>query len=175
MRIKLAPHRFSFRSERTNDLKALLAILVAASCTVRAQQPSRYEITLEAFVDGPSTLRFTRTGFWWQNGPNAKPGRLGGKNEPTYVNGKPWIPKWRNGSDRGGDRSDSYSWSISSTDLEYSVQSISVQRGEFEIEERKPIEGKRQGGEFWITIPDPEPGARWYKLVIRAPDPLRSK
>jgi hypothetical protein len=149
-----------------------LALVLAL--TVRAELPPRYEITLEAFVDGPSTLRFTRTGFYWQNGSNAKPGRLGGRNDPTYVNGKEWIPKWRKpGSDRGRDTSEPFAWSIASTELQFEVESITAERGETGVEKRKGIEAKRQNGEFWITIPDPEPGARWYKLIIRAPDPLK--
>ncbi|HEX5176339.1 MAG TPA: hypothetical protein VFV83_04875 [Chthoniobacteraceae bacterium] len=154
----------------------LITLLLSMPSIAAAQQPSRYEIVIEAFVDGPSTLRFTRSGFYWQNGPNAKPGRLGGRNEPTYVNGKEWMPKWRKpGSDRGRDSSEPFAWSIGQTDLQFHVESIGTERGEIGIEKRKEIEGKRQKGEFWITIPDPEPGARWYKLLIRAPDPLKPK
>jgi hypothetical protein len=30
-----------------------------------------------------------------------------------------------------------------------------------------PVVAEKKGGEFVITIPDPESGQRWYKFVVR--------
>lgn len=137
---------------------------------------SPYELTVEAFVDGPSSLHFTRTGFYWRNSRNAKPGRLGGKDEPTYINSRQWMPKWRKPrDDRGDDKSEPYAWNIPTVDLQVELVSVTDERGKTGIEKREPLEMKREGNEFVVQIPDPEPGARWYKLVIRAPDPLRTR
>ena len=155
---------------------ALLPILFFGASIVCHAQQSPYEITIEAYVDGPSSLRFTRSGLYWHNGDNAKPGRHNAKNEPTYINGRAWTPKWRkNSNDRGDDTSDTYSWSIPSVELTWELVSVTAERGKTGVERRTPVEAKRENNEYWLRIPDPEPGARWYKLIVRAPDPLKPK
>ena len=153
----------------------LFSVLFFGAALACHAQHSPYEIVIEAYIDGPSTLRFTRNGFYWQNGANAKPGRMG-KSQPTYINGKPWTPKWRkDGSDRGEDTSNNYPWNIPSVELTCELISVTEQRGKTDIEKRTPIETKRENGEYCLRIPDPEPGARWYKIIVRAPDPLKPR
>ena len=94
-------------------MKPILILLIIGTALVSHAQPSppppRYELTIEAFVDGPSSLRFTRSGFYWSNGRNAKPGRHDALNEPTYVNGKAWMPRWSKGhTDRGEDTTEPF-------------------------------------------------------------------
>ena len=156
-------------------MKAIALLGLCFAIALPAQTaPAPYEITVEALVDGPSSLRFTRTGFYWRNVGNAKPGRHGAQNEPTYINGRPWMPKWRKpGNDRGDDTTEPNAWNIPSLDLQVELLAVTAERGKAGIENRQAIEKKRQGNEFVIQIPDPEPGSRWYKLLIRAPDPLK--
>jgi hypothetical protein len=56
-------------------------------------------MAIEGFVDGPSTLHIRKDGIYWENGQNAKPGLM---KEPTYVNGKEWMPKWTNAAQERG-------------------------------------------------------------------------
>jgi hypothetical protein len=52
-------------------------------------------IVIEALIDGQSELRVTKDSLYWiHTGASAKPGRHEKANEPTYVNGKPWMPVW---------------------------------------------------------------------------------
>ncbi len=156
-------------------MKCSLLTLLALTATLAAE-PATYEVTIEALVDGPSTLHFTKTGFFWQNEGNAKPGRHDAHNEPTYVNSRPWTPKWRKPEkERGDDTSDTFPWVIGSLELECELVAVTRERGGSGIEKRTPLERKRDGGEYTVRIPDPEGGSRWYRIVVRAPDPLRPR
>src|ERR1039457_5559764 len=83
------------------------------------------QITILAFIDGPSDLYVTKQGMYWFNGINAKPGRLDGRNEPTYVNGTAWFPKWgKQQQDRGIDKSDIYSIKLESLELDFTLLAV---------------------------------------------------
>ena len=124
-------------------------------------------LTVEAFVDGPSTLYVRKDGVMWVNGGNAKPGL---NREPTYVNGKEWMPKWAVPTqERGSDRSDLFPLVLQSLDLQVSLVSNMKERGAEQIDpSRKQIEIRRRQNDFEIIIPDPEPGQRWYKIAFRS-------
>jgi hypothetical protein len=153
----------SLRSMRT----FFLPILFLASAVVCRAQQTRYQITIEAYVDGPSSLRFTPSGFYWHNGENAKTGRQNARNEPTFVNGKPWKPKWR----KNGTESNTYQWSVPKIELTWELVSVTVKRGGRSVERRDLVDAKRENGEYSIGIADHASGARWYKLIVRASDP----
>lgn len=123
-------------------------------------------LTIESYVDGPSSLFVRRDGIYWVNGNNAKPG-LGKR--PTYVNGAEWMPKWGvPGQERGFDRSDVFPVSLGT--LEVSVELVSNMK-ERDVEavdpSRSPIKVQKRANEIEVVIPDPESGQRWYKLVLR--------
>lgn len=124
-------------------------------------------LTVEAFVDGPSTLYVRKDGVMWVNGGNAKPGL---NREPTYVNGQRWMPKWAAAAqERGPDRSDLFPLMLQSLDLQVSLVSNMKERGMEQIDpSRKQIEIRKRQIDFEIVIPDPEPGQRWYKVVFRS-------
>ena len=124
-------------------------------------------LTVEAYVDGPSTLYVRKDGVMWVNGGNAKPGL---NREPTYVNGKEWMPKWATPTqERGADRSDLFPLPLQSFDLQASLVSNMKERGAEQVDpSRKQIEIRRRQTDLEIIIPDPEPGQRWYKIVFRS-------
>lgn len=123
-------------------------------------------LTIEALVDGPSTLNIAKDRIFWMNGGNAKPG-LG--SEPTYINGETWTPKWgQPQAARGVDRSDNRAITLATLDLRGEVISNQEKRGVDALDRaRTAVEIKRRGDVIVVTIPDPEPGARWYKIVFR--------
>jgi hypothetical protein len=83
---------------------AKLLILVFAAAPFSLQSKEVKEITIEAFIDGPSALHIRPTSIFWENDQNAKPGRVNLLNEPTYVNGIAWKPRWKEEKhDRGKD------------------------------------------------------------------------
>jgi hypothetical protein len=126
------------------------------------------EIVIEAFVDGPSTVHLAPSGIYWTNGWAAKPGRINAKNLPTLINGKEWIPKWiKDGDDRGEDRSDTFPLALLGSEYELEVLGISDRKGSSKKEKRTPPSLVRRNGELCIDIPDPESGAKWYRLRLK--------
>ena len=127
------------------------------------------EFVVEALVDGGSELRVTAEGIYWaQVLAVSKPGLHQGKREPTYVNGKRWIPVWGEPRvERGLDESEILKMRIGSVqNLEFEVVSITVRRGESEIQKRDPVRGVLRGDEFVISISDTQGGSRWYRIRV---------
>ena len=145
----------------------LIAVISVIAITAFAKSDPN-EIIIEAQVDGPSALHIKPNSIYWENGVNAKPGRANLLNEPTYVNGVAWTPKWKKTKeDRGSDTTTPYRAGLGTTDLKFEVVSVTLERGQSGIEERSAVVGRREAGEYVITIPDTQSGERWYKLVIK--------
>ncbi len=135
---------------------------------VLAQGFAPTELVVEAIVDGPGYFHVRPEGVYWESGHAAKPGKWNGRNEPTYVNGTAWMPRWgKSREDRGKDRTELYRVGLGSVDLEFELLAVTKKQGESGIEKRTEVASKVEGNEFIVTIPDPEPEARWYKFVIR--------
>jgi len=145
----------------------LIAVISVIAITAFAKSDPN-EIIIEAQVDGPSALHIKPNSIYWENGVNAKPGRTNLLNEPTYVNGIAWTPKWKKTKeDRGNDTTTPYRAGLGTTDLKFEVLSVTLERGQSGIEERSAVVGRREAGEYVIAIPDTQSGERWYKLVIK--------
>lgn len=111
--------------------------------------------------------------MYWTNGWAAKPGRYGAKNYPTSINGKDWTPKWnKNGDDRGEDTSDLYALDIPQTIYELEILGISDRKGGNKKDKRTALGLVRRKGELCLDIPDPEAGAKWYKIKLK---PIKPK
>jgi hypothetical protein len=133
-----------------------------------ASQPPN-ALVIEALVDGPSELRVNRTGLYWINRRNAKPGKHEGRNEPTYINGATWQPLWKHpDKERGDDRSDPYDFAkpLDPSRLDFKLLAVGRHRDSGQIEKRSPIQVQMLGQELSIVIPDPERGPRWYKFSL---------
>jgi hypothetical protein len=160
------------RAAAYNRLMRNLMIVFAAvafGTMLQAQLPSDTPapITIQAYVDGPSELHVTTKGIYWINGPNAKPGRWNGANEPTYVSGEKWVPLWRyQREDRGPDRSFSYVIPSDSLDLDCKLITVAHTQAGTGIKKRTPISFGMEGTEYVVHIPDPEPGPMWYTFVL---------
>ena len=155
---------------------ALIATIVCPSFgAVEEPDTVPVELIVEAFIDGPSHLHLTPRGVYWVNGWAAKPGRLDANNFPTYVNGRPWTPRWgKNGDDRGEDRSDVFPIAVPSVDYNLEVLAISESQGTTEKENRTLPRLCRRNGELCVDVLDPELGGRWYKLKL-TPAPAKKK
>ncbi len=148
-------------------LKVLLLVAVVWMPGVVRAQLGISEIVIDAFVDGPSTLHLTPEGVYWTNGNNKKPGRWGGTDFPTYVNGAEWKPAWSNPKESGPDKSGLYAIKLGTVDVNYNLISVRQERGQNGKDKRTPITAKKEGAEFIVIIPDPESGPRWYKFALR--------
>jgi hypothetical protein len=49
---------------------------------------------VSALIDGRSIITIQKNQLWWHHVDWAAPGREGGRNVPTTVNGKKWYPTW---------------------------------------------------------------------------------
>lgn len=153
-------------------LAAFLTICIAVAFGPRLEAQMDLDtpsgpITIQALVDGPSELHVKAEGIYWVNMEHAKPGRHDGERYPTYVNGEAWTPLWhKERQDRGDDTS--FTHVIPSSRLNYDMKLISVGRSKEDtgIIPRTPIEVRNTDTEYIVLIPDPEPGAMWYKFVL---------
>jgi hypothetical protein len=153
--------------------KRFIAILMAFACgsMLQAQFPSDspapQSLTIQAYVDGPSELHVKVDGIYWINGENAKPGLHDGAKFPTYVNGEAWFPLWhKQRKDRGVDQSFLHVISSPSLDFDCKLISVGTTKEYTGIVPRTPIQAEVEAGEYVVHIPDPEPGAMWYKFVL---------
>ncbi len=153
---------------------ALLFINTAAAAEPPATDAPR--TTIEALIDGPSELRVTQTGIYWINTRNAKPGRHERRDEPTYVNDKPWKPAWKNpGEERGADTSDPYPLKLDPAHLQFELLAVGDTHGATGIQKRSAITVKKAGADLSILIPDPERGSKWYRFALieyKGPEPF---
>jgi len=116
---------------------------------------------------GPSELRVTKAGIYWINGGNAKPGKHDRQKEPTYVNGQPWQPEWKDGGkERGTDTSEVHAIALEPAKLQLQLIAVGDTRDASGIEKRDAIKVKLAGEELSVVIPDSQFGARWYKFVL---------
>ena len=124
-------------------------------------------LVIQAYIDGPSELRVKKGGIYWINGRNAKPGKLGNHNFPTYVGKSPWLPVWSNAKPRGEDKSNVHGVDIADPfDLDFKLLTVGEERDSSGIEKRDEIKLGKDGEEFSINIPDRQAGARWYKFAL---------
>ena len=145
---------------------ALPALLVTSAVHSADKGPQTFVI--EALIDGPSELRLKKNGIYWVNGPNAKPGRHQGQEYPTYVNGKPWRPNWKESrAERGVDKSATRSLDgIDPTKIEFKLVMVSFKREGTGIEKRDAVKAALAGEEYSIEIPDLQSGSRWYRFEL---------
>lgn len=120
---------------------------------------------VEALIDGDSELCVTPKGIYWKSLGVAKPGRHNGRNEPTFVNGQPWMPQWgRPIEDRGVDQTGLLPLNINTDALTVEVVAVGHTRGEPGKLSRTPTQVRREDGVLAVVIPDKDAGPVWYTL-----------
>lgn len=134
-----------------------------ASATAKAQEP----ITIEAYIDGNTSLHVGKSGLHWVTRGNvAKPGLHEGSNFPTYVNKKRWVPQWQTAGSRGTDASAAYDLATAAPDLKIENIKVSKERFGRHEEGRTPVKAFVKDDQFVVEIADPEYGARWYSFRL---------
>jgi RNA polymerase sigma factor (sigma-70 family) len=102
-----ATHMMFLAKLQTACATILVAVATVAGGTVLVQQalapaappPAATPATegvlrVKAFIDGRSFLKIRGNTVQWYHQEFAAPGRLGGQNRPTVINGKDWLPEW---------------------------------------------------------------------------------
>jgi len=147
--------------------KALIASMIPAKGASSAVQ----SITVSALIDGDSELHVSSRGLYWRHvsDQSAKPGLMSGRSEPTYLNGIGWIPRWGQPGDQAVDQSSPMLLPI--VDIHFTLQMVSIgaQLESSGIENRDSVNAEVRNGELIVSIPDSQPGARWYRFrLVRA-------
>jgi hypothetical protein len=140
------------------------------SSTPHWREVSRLSV-IEAWIDGPTELRVTKTGIYWIS-RSEKPGKHDGLNQPTYVDNHPWQPEWKKPGTRGADISNEYPLPSEPGKLQFQLIAATQSRGGTNPQRRDPIKTKLVDGEYSIFIPEGQSGACWYKFVIGDTPPL---
>ncbi|MDB5324316.1 MAG: hypothetical protein JWN40_5947 [Phycisphaerales bacterium] len=136
-------------------------IAEAASLDVGSERFVR-EIVVEAYINMDGYLHVTPMGIYWKIN-TSKPGIHAGHDDPTYVDGDAWKPKWTSGSNV----SDTFSMKIGNiADFKVELVACGDDRGTDTMDKRTPIRTEVVNGEFVVTIPDGEAGAKWYRMRI---------
>ena len=134
--------------------------------TVLAAEAPR-EVIVKARVDAASELVVTTNGFRWKNGMYAKPGRHEGRNDPTYIDGVPWMPKWtKPAEERGVDTSDEFPFHFDSLDLDFELLAVGDSANATNVEVRSAPTFSQGANSLNINIPDPEWGSKWYVFAL---------
>jgi hypothetical protein len=136
-------------------------------------QSTLKEFRVEACIDGLTELHLTADGLWWKELGAAKPGRMNGVNLPTYIDGKPWYPEWHKASEiRGYDSCEPFKMPLGTLNFDYEVEAIGGDDSTTNpheisgIEDRDPVTMISEPNQQVISIPDSQPGEKWYRLRI---------
>ncbi len=130
-------------------------------------------LTVEALIDGSDEFHVTDDGVYWVSYSAAKPGRHNGQDEPTYLNGEEWKPRWEdNRKDRGRDASATKRFEMLPDLLQYELLAIGTHAGAKGIENRSPISNRYDEDDerYIVNIPDGEGSSRWYRFRLYYPD-----
>ena len=148
-------------------VEKLREVLTEVSSSVR--KPPIRSFVIEALIDGDSELHITQEGIYWkQHGTNAsKPGRFHRRNEPTYVNGKPWMPTWGKPKEESGDdRTAILPLPIGELRFGFEIIAIGDRPRMPGIQQRSPVTIQNEQGEQVLSIPDKEAGSKWYTIRL---------
>ena len=124
--------------------------------------------TIKALIDGDTKLVITPKGIFWRNGRVKKLGKSRGNNDPTLINGKPWLPVWgKPHTTKGRDETKPFPLRIGRiSNVSVKTIAIATEKNKSGIRRRTPITVHQSGKNWIVSIPDREPGCMWYTLRI---------
>jgi len=114
-------------------------------------------IRVQAFIDGRSQLEIQGNAVQWHHIDYAAPGKLGGGNKPTLIDGKPWIPEWADIGDDASYSAHSYSNKYDKLDPPLPKEGLNVTL--------KPIKARES-----VSVVQEPTEANQYKLIIEFDD-----
>jgi len=126
----------------------------------RSVEPS--VLHLRTRIDGHDTIHIRGTELWYEHHAWDLPGRHGGRDDPTLVNGQAWYPEW----DEGEGISDRYTgWqpALPLAELESVRLIVSDGRNPVSVDQRPAPENEHT---LSVRIDDYYGGAAWYDVAI---------
>lgn len=141
------------------------------SLLYRLIQPTALDIqkgiTIEALIDDTSELWIYPHRMIWHNLRDAKPGRIGGRKEPTWINGQAWIPTWYESDiDGGPDMSEPFALDIGTLDLTAELVAVGENRAETRIDRDAEVRTYKRDGAFVIRFEDVLAGPAWFRVRL---------
>ncbi len=127
---------------------------------------ARSDFSVRAFVDGTSELVVRDGRVHWHHLQSSAPGRGGGHNEPTYIDGAPWVPEWPARNENTSCHCESSNSPIAlSDDASRGPATVTCAeaRGTVRVT-AQPTEAN--GRETRITFEDPAAGPSWYECDV---------
>jgi hypothetical protein len=91
------------RTMKRSLVLGIVSAVVAASLSGCATAPKPPEtvaakVQFKAYIDGDDTVMIKSNQLWYVHGTYQLPGKWNGNDEPTYINGEAWRPKWKAGN-----------------------------------------------------------------------------
>jgi hypothetical protein len=125
------------------------------------------DIVVEALIDGDSEFWVTPKGVYWKSLGVGKPGRHQDRNEPTWINGKSWMPEWGKPSEyRGRDETKPLPLPVGTTNFRLELQAVGGEKGCQGIQNRDPVTLRSEGENQVVSIPDSQRDSRWYRFRL---------
>lgn len=152
----------------------MLLLKLNAEPTPKLPETEINTLIIQGWVDGSSEIHVTAKGIYWKSLGVQKPGLTWFRNkngkeidEPTFVNGKPWMPTWHKQEERRGyDSTDMLPLPINKLGFSFAVLAVASNRDEKRIERRSPVTIRDGKDEQVIGISDREVGGRWYTIKL---------
>ena len=150
---------------KNNKIKAKIDTAIPI---VGRQHKKDKSFTIKALIDGDTKLVITPKGIFWRNGRVKKLGKSRGNNDPTLINGKPWLPVWgKPHTTKGRDETKPFPLRIGRiSNVSVKTIAIATEKNKSGIRRRTPITVYQSGENWIVSIPDREPGCMWYTLRI---------
>jgi len=129
---------------------------------------SKKRYRIKAYIDGSCTLVLKNGSACWHNHRGAVPGRHGGHNYPTYINGKSWRPKWPENRRDGEVQSETLrTHSLEVPPAAKTAKIISRAKGARDRRGRRIVDAEVAFGVLKIHFRDMGHGASWYDITVQ--------
>jgi len=124
-------------------------------CGRRAQT-----LTIRTYIDGSDVIKVSGNSVWFEHEEFDLPGRNGGVNYPTYINGVAWMPEWTDKTSAPYTAVNPRFWPLNPQKIKLLKR---IGRGSATVVDTPTT----ASGTLAIRIDDnAEGGAAWYEVVV---------
>jgi hypothetical protein len=117
-------------------------------------------IRIKTYIDGADTVKIQGNKVWYEHETFDLPGNWHGRNAPTMINGKPWIPVWHDNTSEPYEHLEPVFKPQSPAKIKLKKN---LGRGEVTISERPSPQNNQTVSLHFV---DDAPGADWYDVTV---------
>jgi multiple sugar transport system substrate-binding protein len=140
------------------------------STSVTASEVSPFSLHVRAYIDGESRLIVKGDTITWRHLGADAPGRNGGHNYPTYINGAAWYPTWPDVPDAANRDCDCFSSTLPGVSPALPVQAVNYALNIIQARDQVSIVQQPRAFNDYTFIIDfndlPSGGAEWYEIEV---------